>query len=109
MRGAAAASSVVRAVNSRRGEGSPPLTDLAAAVPRMVRARLKGEYDGLSNAKAAAVAAAVAYAALPVDLIPEALLPVLGLVDDIVVLGWAAGALVDESEKFLAWEQTART
>ena len=46
----------------------------------------------------------MAYIVSPVDLVPEAVLPVLGAVDDAVVILWAIKTLVDETDRFLAWE-----
>jgi hypothetical protein len=46
----------------------------------------------------------VAYVASPVDLLPEAVLPVVGAADDAVVLSWAIKAFVEETDRFLAWE-----
>ena len=44
----------------------------------------------------------------PVDLIPELILPLIGLADDTLVVAWIAGALLAESETFLAWERENR-
>jgi len=46
----------------------------------------------------------------PIDAIPEGFLLLLGLVDDAAVAAWLAGAVLDETERFLAWEKDkART
>ncbi|MEO5746927.1 MAG: hypothetical protein ABI336_13110, partial [Humibacillus sp.] len=39
------------------------------------------------------------------DLLPEAILPVVGAVDDAVVIGWAVKAFVEETDRFAAWER----
>lgn len=39
------------------------------------------------------------------DLVPELLLPLLGLGDDVVILAWAFGALLAETGSFLEWER----
>lgn len=93
------------AVRSAGQPGSPSLASRMAAVPRMVKASVAGDYDGVSPVRLAALAAAAAYIVSPVDLIPEALLPVVGLADDAVVLAWFAGALVQDTDDFLAWER----
>ena len=49
--------------------------------------------------------AAAGYLVSPLDLIPEAVLPVIGLADDALVLSWLATQLVEETEAFLAWEK----
>ena len=41
----------------------------------------------------------------PIDLVPELLLPFLGLGDDALVIGWIAASLINETESFLTWER----
>lgn len=83
--------------------GGPSLGRRLAALPRMVLATLRGQYDG--GGRLALMAAALVYVLSPVDLVPEALLMALGLVDDAVVITWLAGALLSETERFLHWER----
>ncbi|KXK61645.1 DUF1232 domain-containing protein [Micromonospora fluostatini] len=85
--------------------GGPSLGARLAALPRMIRASMRGEYDG--GLRLALMTAAVAYVASPVDLVPELMLTVFGLVDDAVVVTWLAGTVLAETERFLEWE-TAR-
>ncbi len=85
--------------------GGPAMSERLTAVPRMVRATVKGEYQGTSVLRLAALAGAVAYVVSPVDLIPEGLFAVFGLADDAMVLSWLAANLVTETEEFLAWEK----
>lgn len=85
--------------------GSPGMRERLAAVPRMVRATVRGDYPGTSTARLAAIAAAVAYVVSPIDVVPEAFLALLGLTDDAVVASWVAASLVNETEAFLAWER----
>jgi uncharacterized membrane protein YkvA (DUF1232 family) len=98
---AAAAASVVRA--SMR-PGGPTVVERVHAVPRLVRATLDGTYAGTTVGRLGLVAAAVAYVASPVDLLPEAFLPVLGAADDAVVIGWGVKAFIEETDRFVAWE-----
>lgn len=84
--------------------GSAGLAERAAAVPRMLRAVVRGEYRGTTFAHVALLAAAVAYVVSPVDLVPEALFGIFGVGDDAVVVTWLAAALVADTEAFLAWE-----
>ena len=86
---------------SRRG--GPPLGTRIVAVPRMVWAIVTGRYDG--KARLAAMALASAYIVSPIDLVPEAFLLWFGLVDDAAVAVWLAGAVLSETERFLAWER----
>lgn len=92
------------AVKAASAPGAPGIGARLSALPRMTRAVVNGEYTGVSRAHLAALAAAAAYVASPVDLIPEALVPVLGLADDAVVLAWFAGTLVRDTDDFLEWE-----
>src|SRR5262245_16384957 len=81
--------------------GKPGLGQRLAARPRMIKASLTGEYDG--GARLFAMAAASLYILSPIDLVPELVLTVFGLIDDVVVAGWLAGALLAETERFLEW------
>ena len=98
---AATVASVVRA--SMR-PGGPTVIERVHAVPRLVRATLDGTYAGTSVGRLGLVAAAVAYVASPIDLLPEAVLPVLGAADDAVVIGWGVKAFIEETDRFVAWE-----
>ncbi len=98
---AATVASVVRA--SMR-PGGPTVVERVHAVPRLVRATLDGTYAGTTVGRLGLVAAAVAYVASPIDLLPEAFLPVLGAADDAVVIGWAVKAFIEETDRFVAWE-----
>jgi uncharacterized membrane protein YkvA (DUF1232 family) len=88
--------------------GTPGLGRRVAAVPRMVGATMRGEYDG--KGRLAMMGAAAALIVSPIDFVPEAFLLVFGLLDDAAMAVWFAGALLDETERFLAWErEQART
>ena len=45
------------------------------------------------------------YVVSPVDLVPELLLPFLGLADDALVISWIAASVINETETFLDWER----
>jgi uncharacterized membrane protein YkvA (DUF1232 family) len=47
----------------------------------------------------------VLYIVSPVDLIPEIVVPVLGLGDDALVAAWLAGVVLSETDAFLGWEK----
>lgn len=102
---AATALTVVRVVGR---PGGPNLLTRAQCVPRLTRATLNGSYIGTTPGRLALVAAAAAYVISPVDLVPEAVLPLIGLTDDVLVLRWAVSTLVDETDRFLAWEGSRR-
>jgi len=98
---AATVASVVRA--STR-PGAPSLPERVQSVPRLVRATRDGAYAGTTLRRLGLVAGAALYVASPVDLLPEAVLPVVGAADDAVVISWAVKAFFEETERFIAWE-----
>lgn len=93
------------AVRSALRPGSPGLHERAYAVPRLVRAALRGDYRQVTRGHLALLAGALLYVLSPIDLVPEGLLSVVGLADDAVVLGWLVAALVNDTEGFLLWER----
>ena len=101
----ASVGAVVRAVRLAVRPGGPSLGERAGAVPRLVRATVRGEYHGTTAGKLALMLAAAGYVVSPVDLMPEGLLGVFGLADDAMVLSWLATRLVEETEQFLEWER----
>lgn len=105
-KGLVAAGAVYKAVQKAMKPGGPPLGERVSALPRMAKAVASGDYVGISKGRLALMLAAAGYIASPIDLIPEAWVPVLGLADDAVVLGWLATRLVEETEAFLEWERT---
>lgn len=102
---AAGAVHLARAVHQASRPGSPSLVARLRAVPRLVRAVRSGEYTGMSSMQLAMVLAGVGYVVSPIDLVPEGFLLAVGLVDDVLVIGWLAMTLVRETEDFIAWEQ----
>jgi hypothetical protein len=82
--------------------GGPSLGARLGALPRMIRATTRGEYDG--GLRLALMTAATAYIVSPIDLLPEIPLAVFGLADDAVMVTWLAGAVLSETERFLEWE-----
>lgn len=97
---------VARAVRLAVRPGGPSIGERAGAVPRMVRATFSGEYVGVSKGRLMLMLAAAGYLVSPLDIIPEAVLPIIGLADDALVLSWLATKLVEETEAFLAWEKS---
>jgi uncharacterized membrane protein YkvA (DUF1232 family) len=84
--------------------GTPGVGQRVAAIPRMIRASLRGEYDG--KLRMLLMAAAAVYIVSPLDAIPEAFFLFLGLIDDAFVVTWLTGALLSETERFLEWEKS---
>jgi uncharacterized membrane protein YkvA (DUF1232 family) len=84
--------------------GTPGIGRRLSAFPRMVKASLKGEYDG--GLRLLLMAAATVYIVSPIDVIPEAVFLFFGLIDDAFVLTWLTGAMLSETERFLEWEKS---
>ncbi|HEX5542108.1 MAG TPA: YkvA family protein [Micromonospora sp.] len=82
--------------------GGPSLGKRLVALPRMIKATLRGRYDG--GVRLALMTGAIAYVVSPVDLMPELFLAVFGLADDVVMATWLAGSVLAETERFLEWE-----
>lgn len=95
-------------MRGRRAPGQPSALKSLRTLPRMLSAIATGRYHGTSPAQAAKIVLALGYIASPVDLMPEALLMGIGLLDDGVVLAWLAGAVLAETDAFLAWEKEQR-
>ncbi|GAA3336796.1 hypothetical protein GCM10020358_10700 [Amorphoplanes nipponensis] len=83
--------------------GGPSIGKRVSALPRMIKATAKGEYDG--GLRVALMTAATLYVVSPIDAVPEAALLVFGLADDAVMITWLAGSVLSETERFLEWEK----
>ncbi|MEU5549621.1 MULTISPECIES: YkvA family protein [unclassified Micromonospora] len=82
--------------------GGPSIGARVGALPRMIGATARGQYDG--GLRLAMMTAATAYIVSPIDAVPEMFLTVFGLIDDAVMVTWLAGAVLAETERFLEWE-----
>ena len=104
----AAFTALWRAVTHGQRPGTPGLGERARAVPRMVGDAVAGRYAALGRGRLAMLGFALAYLVSPIDLVPEAFVPLLGLADDGVVVLWLAGAFLNETDRFLEWERGRR-
>jgi uncharacterized membrane protein YkvA (DUF1232 family) len=100
----AAVGAVWRALRAGSRPGTPGIGTRLRSVPRLVAATFLGRYRGTTRSRLLAMAAAVVYVVSPVDLVPELVVPLLGLLDDAFVLTWLAGSVLLETERFLQWE-----
>jgi uncharacterized membrane protein YkvA (DUF1232 family) len=96
--------SLWKAMRGRRRAGAPGLGHQLQALPRLVSATLGGRYGGLDRSRLLLMALAALYVVSPVDLLPEGFLLLFGVADDAVVLAWLAGTVLEETDRFLAWE-----
>jgi uncharacterized membrane protein YkvA (DUF1232 family) len=72
----------------------------------MIRATARREYDGLGRLLLMAIV--TIYLVSPLDFIADALFLVVGVIGDAALVGWLFGALMDEAERFLGWEEQRR-
>ena len=93
---------VVRGTSRR---GAPGVAERLRAVPRMLWLGLTGRYPHLARGRIAVGMLALLYVLSPVDLVPEIVLPLIGLADDALVATWLAGTVLAETEAFLGWER----
>ncbi|MDN5932197.1 MAG: DUF1232 domain-containing protein [Pseudonocardia sp.] len=103
----AALTALWRAVTQGSRRGSPGLGDRVRALPRLAVAAVTGRYPEALG-RLALLVLGLAYLISPVDLVPEAVLGLIGLVDDAVVALWLGGTFLAETDRFLAWEQRSR-
>ncbi len=92
------------AIRGQRRPGAPGLSRQLAALPRLIGSVLRGSYTGMGKSRLLLMVGALVYIVSPLDLVPEGLFAFLGLGDDAIVLSWLAGAVLAETEAFLAWE-----
>lgn len=96
--------SLAMAFRTATRAGTPGFGARMVSLPRLVRATFRGEYVGTTRGRLLMLTAALLYVVSPIDLVPELLLPILGLGDDAVVIAWIAASVINETESFLSWE-----
>ncbi len=87
---------------SRSGPFAAVMDDFRAAV-RLVVAYARGNYRDIPPDSLALVVAGLVYVVSPLDLVPDAV-PVIGYMDDAVVVGWVIKSVREELDAFRAWE-----
>ena len=90
-------------------EGPSGLMARISAFPRLVRDVLTGRFVEISRGRLLLMALAVLYIVSPIDLVPEALLTIPGMVDDVAVAGWLVSAVLGATTAYLAWEGSTPT
>jgi uncharacterized membrane protein YkvA (DUF1232 family) len=88
-----------------RGGGRYGAAERLRALPRLLTGSLRGRYAQVDRGRLLGAGLGLLYVVSPVDLLPEALLGVLGLADDALVAAWVAGAVIGELDRFLDWER----
>ena len=97
--------SLAKAFRTATRPGTPGLGTRLTALPRLVRATIKGEYTGTSRLRLLFIAGALIYLISPIDLIPVVLVPLIGLSGDALVISWIAASLINATESFLRLER----
>lgn len=78
--------------------------DSLIALAKMTQLWLKGDYKNISTKSIIAVVATLIYFVNPLDIIPD-FIPILGQLDDLLVLGYLIKMLNKEIERFMAWQK----
>ncbi len=73
------------------------------AMLRLIRAQERGEYQEITKANLLWVVAALSYLVDPYDFIPDAT-PVVGLIDDAIVVEFILGKTRQALDDFMIWE-----
>ncbi len=99
----AAAAAVGRALREGTGAGTPSMAERIRLMPSMIKDAAAGRYPGLSKARLAALAFGVLYILSPLDLVPESLMLLVGMTDDVLVAGWVVAGLLNASGDYALW------
>jgi uncharacterized membrane protein YkvA (DUF1232 family) len=83
-------------------EGPMSFGQRVASVPGLVRDTMTGRYDGLGKGRLAMMVVALAYIVSPIDVLPEALLTIPGLMDDAAVAAWLIATLMGATTAYRA-------
>jgi len=71
---------------------------------RLVKSWKSGDYTNVSRKSVILVAGALVYLVNPLDIIPD-FTPILGLMDDVTILGFVIKSVRSEITKFQNWEE----
>ncbi|WUH99188.1 YkvA family protein [Spirillospora sp. NBC_00431] len=86
---------------------APGFWERFRAVPRMLKAVLRGQYKGLSFGTLGLLALGVVYIISPIDAVPD-VIPIVGIVDDTGLALWMLAVLVKSAGDFVTWERGGR-
>jgi uncharacterized membrane protein YkvA (DUF1232 family) len=79
------------------------IQDQIVALVRMLKAWANKEYTDISPKAMVAVVATLIYFVNPFDLVPD-FIPIIGSIDDILVISYLIKTLNTEIQRFMAWE-----
>lgn len=97
----------VRAARKAASSSSLKLETVRAELSSLIallKAYANGSYREISSRTLIAVAAAVLYFVVPLDLVPDFILG-FGLIDDAAVIGYVFNMVRKEVEQFLEWQR----
>lgn len=78
--------------------------DSLLACLRLLRAWANGSYREIPWDSLVAIAAAVIYFVMPLDMIPDFILS-LGLIDDVALFAWILSSVKQDVDHFIEWEK----
>ncbi len=84
-------------------DGPLGFAERIASIPGLAHDVLIGRYEGMTRGRLFLMLAAAFYIVSPVDFLPELLLTIPGLVDDVVVAGWLVASLFGATTAYAAW------
>jgi uncharacterized membrane protein YkvA (DUF1232 family) len=91
------------AATAAMSEGPLSFGQRVACLPGMVRDTVNGRYDGLGRGRLAMMVVALLYIVSPVDVLPEALLTLPGMMDDAAVAAWLIASLMGATTAYQVW------
>lgn len=103
----AAAAAVGRAVRAGSQPGSAGMAERIRLVPAMVIDALAGRFPLVSRARMVMLLLGVLYVVSPVDLLPESVMLLFGLTDDVLVAGWVVASVLDSAGDYALWRRAA--
>jgi uncharacterized membrane protein YkvA (DUF1232 family) len=91
------------AATAALSEGPLSFGQRVATLPGLVRDTVNGRYVGLGRGRLAMMAVALVYIVSPVDVLPEALLTLPGMMDDAAVAAWLIASLMGATTAYQVW------
>jgi uncharacterized membrane protein YkvA (DUF1232 family) len=92
------------AASAAATEGPSSLITRLTALPRLVRDVMTGRFTDVSRGRLALMGLAILYIVSPIDLLPEAILTLPGMIDDVAVAGWLVASVLGATTAYLTWE-----
>ncbi len=92
------------AASAAATDGPLGFAQRVGSIPRMVRDVMAGRFDGIGRGRLLIMLLAVVYIVSPIDLLPEAVLTIPGLIDDAGIAAWLIAAAFGATTAYRAWE-----